>query len=177
MDPYIGEIRLFAGSYAPENWHLCDGTLLPISGNEALFSLIGTSYGGDGRTTFGLPDLRSRVCISQGQGTNLTNRTLAQNGGTETVTLTEASMPSHTHTLNSAGTNATTSTAGTGVTFANTLNGDTMYLNNGAAMATQAIPALTSVGVTGASIPHNNIMPGLGLTYIICTVGIFPQFP
>ena len=105
MDGFIGEIRMFAGNYAPQNWALCDGSQLPISGNEALFSLIGTSYGGDGISTFALPDLRGRIPICQGQGNGLTPRVLGQSFGAEGVALGLSEMPSHTHAL-SAGAQA-----------------------------------------------------------------------
>lgn len=98
-DPYLGEIRLVGFNYAPINWALCDGQLLPISQNSALFSLLGTLYGGNGVTTFGLPDLRGRVPMHQGQGPDLSPRTVGESGGAETVTLTTNQIPSHTHTL------------------------------------------------------------------------------
>ena len=109
-DPYLGEIGLFAGYYTPRNWELCDGQLLQISQNTALFSLLGTTYGGDGQTTFGLPDLRGRAAIHAGTGPGLSNRRLGQKGGAEQVTLTQAQMPSHNHTLSLGG--ATGNTGG-----------------------------------------------------------------
>ena len=175
-NPYIGEIRLFAGNYAPVNWHLCDGTLLPISGNEALFSLIGTAYGGNGVNNFALPDFRGRVGINQGQGTGLSNYTLGQNGGAVDVTLTSATTPAHTHALITAGSAATSPTAGPGVTFANTTGQNVMYINNGASGTTQTSPAATTIGNSGSGLPHENLMPGLSVNYIISLAGIFPQF-
>lgn len=179
-NPYLGEIRLFAGNFAPVGWHACDGTLLPISGNEALFSLLGTTYGGNGTNNFGLPDFRGRVGIHEGQGTGLSNYTLGQNGGALNVTLTTATTPAHTHALNTAGTAATSPTAGSGVTFANTTGQNVMYINNGASGTTQASPAAATVssscGASGAAMPHENLMPGLAVNYIISLNGLFPQF-
>lgn len=176
MDPYIGEIRIFAGNYAPTDWHLCDGTALPVNSYEALFSLIGTSYGGDGVNTFKVPDLRGRLAISQGQGPGLSARPLAQQGGTEQAALDASSMTAHTHALNTAGANAGTATAGPGVTFANTDVQNTMYVNNGATPAPAKVnPAANTIAVTGAGQTHDNIMPSMALNYIICLNGIYPQ--
>lgn len=176
MDPYTGEIRIFAGDYVPTDWHLCDGSALPVNNYQALFSLIGTSYGGDGVTTFNVPDLRGRFAISLGQGPGLSSRALAQQGGTEQAALDASSMTSHTHTLSTAGTAAGTPTAGTGVTFANTVSPNTMYVNDGATPApTKASPAANTIAVTGAGQTHDNIMPCLAVNYIICLNGIYPQ--
>jgi microcystin-dependent protein len=176
MDPYTGEIRIFAGNYAPTDWQLCDGTTLPVSSYEALFSLIGTYYGGDGVNTFNVPDLRGRLAISQGQGPGLSLRPLAQQGGTEQAVLDASSMTAHTHTLNAAGANASTPTAGPGVTFANTAEQNTMYVNNGATPAPNKVsPAAVTIGNAGAGQAHDNIMPSLALNYIICLNGIYPQ--
>ena len=100
MTPYIGEIRAFAGNFAPYGWQLCSGQLISISANEVLFTLVGTTYGGDGVTTFGLPDLRGKALVNQGQAPGLTNRTLGQAGGTETVTLLLSNLPQHNHNVN-----------------------------------------------------------------------------
>src|ERR1700726_881868 len=101
--PYVGEIRIFAGNFAPSGWMFCEGQLLPISEYETLFNLIGTTYGGDGQTTFALPDLRGRVPISMGQAPNTSNYTIGQNGGTESITLSNAQMPQHSHFANKTG--------------------------------------------------------------------------
>lgn len=180
-NPYIGEIRLFAGSFAPKDWHLCDGTLLPIVGNETLYSLIGTTYGGDGIRNFALPDFRGRVGVNQGQGNGLSNYAIGQNGGTPEVTLTSQTSPAHSHTLNTAGTAATTPNAGSSVAFANTTGQNVMYVKDGAPGATKVSPAAATVtpscGNGGAAMPHTNLMPGLSVNYIICQVGIYPSFP
>src|SRR5262245_29652358 len=108
MDNYLGEIRLFAGNFAPRGWRFCDGGLLPIAENDALFNLLGTTYGGDGVSTFALPDLRGRVAIGQGTGPGLTNRPLGEPGGTESVTLVLGQCPAHTHQLFATNAPATT---------------------------------------------------------------------
>lgn len=174
-NPYLGEIRLFAGNFAPQDWHFCDGSVLNIIGNEPLFSLLGTVYGGNGTTTFGLPDFRGRVGVNQGQGQGLTNRVVGQYGGSETVTLTEAAMPAHTHPLNTAGATATTGTAGPTVTFANTTGTNTMYVKAGQSLPYKN-PVATTIASSGGNAGHNNLMPGMGLNYIICLVGLYPQF-
>lgn len=183
-DYYVGEIRVMAGlmsGNAPQGWHKCDGSLLQVSQFQALFALIGTTYGGDGVTTFGIPDLRSRLPMGKGQGvagtTQLTKRILGQNGGTETVALTAATIPSHTHTLNTAGVDATSPTVASGVTFANVTGQNTTYLNATVTggTATPVNPDPATVSNTGANQSHANIMPGMGLYYIIATNGTFPQ--
>lgn len=176
-DYFVGEIRLFAGSYAPENWHLCDGSLVAINTYQALFSLIGTTYGGDGVTTFGLPDLRGRIPISQGQGANLTSRTIGQNGGSETVALQAAQVGTHMHTMRTAGTTATTPTLGSSVMFANTVSTVTQYLKPGLGSAggTAVNPVAATVSNAGNSAPHQNMMPTATLTYIIALNGTYPM--
>lgn len=181
-DPYIGEIRLFAGSFAPEGWHLCDGTVLTVQGNEALFSLIGGTYGGNGTTQFALPDLRGRVPIHQGQGQNpsLTNRVLGQIGGAEAVALTAAQMPAHTHTLNASTGNATTITPSNSVGLAKpTVAGWGQYFaGNTPASDFSLLPMSGSaLSVSGQSQAHPNVMPSLVLTYIICLIGLYPMRP
>ena len=115
MDPYIGEIRLFAGNYAPENWAICDGAQVAVNDYQALYALIGTTYGGNGTTSFALPDLRGRVPIGQGQAPNVTARTLGQIGGTEKVSLNVGQLPPHNHQILATSTAATTSTPGNSV--------------------------------------------------------------
>lgn len=176
MDPYTGEIRIFAGNYAPTDWQLCDGTALPVNAYQALFSLIGTYYGGDGVNTFNVPDLRGRLAIGQGQGPGLSVRPLGQKGGTEQAALDGGSMAAHTHALYTAGNNASTPTAGPSVTFANTAGQNTMYVNDGATPApNKANPAATTIVDEGAGQTHDNIMPCLAVNYIICLNGIYPQ--
>lgn len=169
-EAYIGQIMLFGGNFAPRNWALCQGQLLSIASNTALFSILGTSYGGNGTTTFGLPDLRGRVPFHWGQGPGLSNRVLGEMGGVESVTLTVNDLPSHTHTLRALdGPPDGRSPAGT--VLAVTPQDSAQYSSSApnASMSAQAILA------TGNSQPHNNMQPYLAVTYIICLYGIFPS--
>lgn len=174
QEGFIGEIRLFAGNFAPRSWAFCDGQLLPISQNTALFSILGTTYGGDGRTTFGLPDLRGRVPLGARTGPGLTNRVLGSRGGTQTETLTVAQIPSHTHsaTAHAYNTEGNQSTP-TNNFPAKSGSGDPDY-DNGTANTTLNSGAVT-IGNTGGGSVHNNMQPFLTLNYIICTSGIFPS--
>ncbi len=179
-EPYLGEIRLFAGSYAPANWAFCDGSVLPINSYTALYSVIGTTYGGDGISTFGLPDLRGRIPLSQGQGLGLTPRVAGQNGGTENVTLLTANMPAHNHLVNASTVPATTGAAGPTVVLAaaaSTTSGETDVRYLPAAQTVKATVALNSreAGNAGGGQPHDNIMPSLAITFIIALFGIFPS--
>lgn len=173
MDNFIGDIRLFAGNYAPQGWMFCNGALLSISENDTLFALIGTTYGGDGQTTFAVPDLRGRVPVGQGTGPGLSNRVLSQTYGTETVTLLPTQMPQHSHALNATTATGTSPQPG-GRLFAQT-GLDNLY---GPAPATDPQPqvlAANAVIASGGSQPHDNIMPSMGLNYIIALQGIFPS--
>ena len=162
--PYVGEIRMFAGNFAPSGWMLCDGQLLPISENETLFQLIGTTYGGDGQSTFALPQLQSRVPIHQGNGFNL-----ADNGGVETVTLTVNQIPAHTHPLVGAAVIGD-QISPSGNVSANSFN-VVPYINDVPSGNFNA-SAITS---TGGSQPHENIQPYLTINFIISLFGIFPS--
>jgi microcystin-dependent protein len=166
--PYVGEIRMFGGNFAPAGWMFCDGSLLPISEYETLFNLIGTTYGGDGQSTFALPDLRSRVPVHQGQGPGLSSYTLAQTGGVETVTLTQNQIPIHSHT-------PMASNAGNSD---NPLNNFWANSNTGkpytAAPPTVQMNAAT-IAATGGSQPHDNMIPFLCVSYIISLFGIYPS--
>jgi microcystin-dependent protein len=160
--PYVGEIRIFAGNFAPAGWMFCQGQLLPISEYETLFNLIGTTYGGDGQSTFGLPSLSSRLPIHQGGGF-----TLAQSGGVETVTLTQNQIPSHTHPVI-----ATTNTNTIALPNGNYLaQGPDIYDQNKPGTATMA-PAISTVG---GSQPHSNIQPYLCVDFILSLFGVFPS--
>jgi microcystin-dependent protein len=161
-NPYVGEIRIFAGNFAPAGWAFCQGQLLPISEYETLFNLIGTTYGGDGQSTFQLPDLRGRVPIHQGSGF-----VLAQPGGVEQVTLTTQQMAAHPHTVQ-ATTNSNTASLPGGNFLA---SGPDIYDLNKAGDATMA-PAISS---TGGSQPHNNFQPYLCVNFILSLYGIFPS--
>ncbi len=162
--PYVGEIRMFAGNFAPAGWMFCEGQLLPISEYETLFNLIGTTYGGDGQSTFALPDLRGRVPLHFGNGF-----TLAETGGVETVTLTVSQIPAHSHPLL-----ASTSTATDANAVSNLLSQATgffPYVNVNPSVAMSA----ASIGSTGGSQPHDNFQPYLCVDFIISLFGIFPS--
>ncbi len=168
-EPFAGEIRMFAGNFAPRGWAFCDGQLLALSQNEALFSLLGTIYGGDGRTTFGLPDLRGRIPLHAGTGPGLSARKLGSKGGGETETLTTNQLASHTHDWN-----------------ANTAAGDT-DAPLGKVTAENAAPriyrevaqsqdlASTTIANAGGSQSHNNLMPTLCVHFIVALFGIYPS--
>ena len=166
--PYVGEIRMFAGNFAPAGWMFCEGQLLPISENETLFNLIGTTYGGDGQSTFALPDLRGRVPLHFGtQGGNTLQ--LAETGGVETVTLTVSQIPQHSHPLLATTTLATQQNVAGNVLAEATLFNPYINANPTAPMAPQA------VGSTGGSQPHDNFQPYLCVDFIISLFGIFPS--
>jgi microcystin-dependent protein len=167
--PFLGEIRLFPYNFAPRGWAFCSGQIVPISQNQALFALLGTTYGGDGQTTFALPDLRGRLAVSSGQGPGLSDYTLGQSGGEEAVTLNVNEIPSHNHgvLVNGAGSisasarNRYPGKASAGTVYAN--------LNNGVQMN----PA--TITPTGGNQPHDNVQPYLTLNYCIAMEGIFPS--
>jgi microcystin-dependent protein len=163
--PYVGEIRMFAGNFAPAGWMFCEGQLLPISENEILFQLIGTTYGGDGQSTFALPDLRGRLPIHQGNGF-----ILAETGGVETVTLTVQQIPAHNHAPIAATNNGTATNPG-GNLLATSTSSIQPYIEEGpsAAMNPQMI------GPVGGSQPHTNFQPYLCVDFIISLFGIFPS--
>ena len=164
---------MFGFGRTPNGWQACDGSLLPISQYDALFALIGTTYGGDGQTTFAVPDLRGRLPIHQGQGPGLSNYVIGQRAGTETVTVLPTQMPAHTHTL------VATSGAASAATPANTVlpgsvSGETFYVSD--ITGATALPmSAQSTSLAGGSQPHENCMPTLTVQYCIATFGIFPS--
>jgi len=178
-DQFVAEIRIFPFNFAPTGWALCNGQLLPIAQNTALFSLIGTFYGGDGRSNFALPNLQASVPIAQGQGPGLTSRVVGESGGESAVALLQSQLPAHSHTLQATTTTGTTATAagsqlalaaagggkGSASSVANFYSGNTA---NATAMSPNAI------GASGGGQPHNNMMPYLGLNFCIALQGIFP---
>jgi microcystin-dependent protein len=182
-NPFVAEIRLFTGNFAPKGWALCSGQVLPISQNTALFSLVGTFYGGDGKSTFALPDLRSRVAVGTGQGPGLSNYVIGEQFGAESVTLTAGQLPSHTHTA-TVGTLglAASSAAGdlqspAGGVLAAEATGVTATYSSGPADTTMAAAALTgapAIGLAGSSQPVSILQPYLALTYMIALQGVFP---
>jgi microcystin-dependent protein len=167
-DPFVAEIRIFAGNFAPKGWALCDGQLLPISQNTALFSLLGTFYGGDGKSTFALPDLQGSAPMQQGQGQGLSERFLGEQSGEQTVTLNQSEMPVHTHALN--GTNQLQNLPDPANHTLARANANA-YVTSPASF-TQMNPL--AIGITGGGLPHNNMPPYLTLTFIIALQGIFP---
>jgi microcystin-dependent protein len=162
--PYVGEIRMFGGNFAPAGWMFCDGQLLPISEYETLFNLIGTTYGGDGQSTFALPDLRGRVPIHMGNGF-----TLAETGGTETVTLTLQQIPSHSHVP------LANSDSGTATTPTNNVWAASADLTQYATAPNAAIMNNGAIGPAGGNQPHDNRLPFLCVDFIISLFGIFPS--
>ena len=159
-DNFVGEISLTAFNFAPKGWAFCNGQLMSISQNTALFSLLGTYYGGDGRSTFALPNLQGQAVVGQGQGPGLSDHFIGETGGEESVTLLTSEMPSHTHTTQAAGDQTSVRPAGLAPApggYYGTPNAATMFTNP-----------------TGGSMPHNNMQPYLVLNYIIALQGIFP---
>lgn len=166
-DPFIGEIRMFAGNFAPVGWAFCDGQLQSIAENSALFALIGTIYGGDGQTTFALPDLRGRVPISQGSGPGLSLRTMGESVGVESVTLLQNQMPAHSHSQVASTSPASLSSGPAGAPATPSTN---LYAGGNV----DAVMAPAAVSSAGGSQPHSNMAPYLALNFIIALYGIFP---
>lgn len=168
-EPFVGEIRMFAGNFAPRGWAFCDGQLLAVSQNDALFSLFGTIYGGDGRTTFGLPDMRGRLPLHAGAGPGLSPRRLGARGGAEKVTLTVNQMPSHTHPLQ----------ASTELAQDHDPGGRVLAAGSGINHYTPSSPtsamASNMVTHTGGSRSHTNLMPFLCVNFIVALFGIYPS--
>lgn len=174
MDPFIGEIRIFAGNFAPKGWAFCDGSLLRITQNTALFSLLGVTYGGDGKITFALPNLQGRAAMHWGAGAGLTPRSLGEMGGEPTQTLLLSEIPSHTHVPSAVNGTTANSTTPVGAVWSD-VSGRGSYNVYGSELNTTMHPA--AIGISGRSMPHNNMQPFLGLSYIIAMEGIFPQRP
>ncbi len=193
-DPFIGEIIMFGGNFAPRSWAFCDGQLLAISSNQALFSILGTTYGGDGRTTFGLPDLRGRVAMHPGNGPGLSSRRLGEKGGVESVILNTTQMPAHNHTAT-----ATASGSGTGTAYGTDTQGDNGFTGGktwshvGANLYKDATPSVAmksgnvqldnltvtvdnvTVNNNGGSQAHTNIQPYTCVNFIIALQGTYPS--
>jgi microcystin-dependent protein len=174
-DPFLAEIRIFAGNFAPSGWALCNGQLMPITQNTALFSLLGTTYGGDGRVTFGLPNLGGAAPLQQGQGPGLTERVLGERAGEQTVTLLSSEMPSHTHPPNASSAGGDLNTPGNAVWAPAAIGKVSANIYSTAAPNVAMSPQ--TIGSTGGNQPHNNMPPYLCLTFIIALQGIFPQRP
>lgn len=170
MDPFIGEVKLFAGNFAPRGWAFCEGQLLPISQNSSLFAILGTTYGGDGRTTFALPDLRGRTAIGPGNGPGLSSYREGQKGGVEHVTLNASQMPTHNHTIRAV------TSAGNSTTPTNHVLADSAAFDDEFSNATPNT-SMSSAMVTnaGGNQSHENRQPFLAIYYIIALQGIFPS--
>lgn len=192
MEPFLGQIMMFGGNFAPRGWALCDGQLLPISQYSALFSILGTTYGGDGRTTFGLPDLRGRAPIHAGQGPGLTSYRIGQRGGVEDVTLNVTQIPSHNHfaslndvTLGVSSAEATLHKPEAGSSLAagnlpgsrGAGNPTQMYstATPNIPLASQSVSGNVTVNNTGGNLSHENRQPFLATYYIIALQGVFPS--
>ena len=167
MDPFLAEIRIFAGNFAPKGWAFCNGQVMAISQNTALFSILGTTYGGDGKSNFALPNLQNSFAMQFGQGPGLTYRALGETGGEAIHSLTTAEIPAHTHQLKSDGA-ATTGTPSTGVALG------PASANIYAPLTTPIAMASNAVGIGGGSQPHENRQPYLALSFIISLQGVFP---
>jgi microcystin-dependent protein len=167
MDPFVAEIRIFPFNFPPKGWAFCNGQLLPISQNTALFSLLGTTYGGDGKATFGLPDLQGRAPMHPGQGPGLSLHDLGETGGSETVTLLESEIPSHNHTLRHSTDDAEVNSP-SGASLAKATAG--IYSTS----PPNTLMAANSVAPVGGDQPHNNMMPYLTFNFCIALQGVFP---
>ncbi len=180
MEGTIAEIRMFAGNFAPRTWAFCQNQILSIASNTALFSLLGTTYGGNGQTTFALPDFRGRVPVGNGNGPGLSPYTLGQMGGTETNTISNANFPAHTHPFSGSITMPCTAADGTVDTaignYPAKLTGTDMYAttNNGSGMGNMQLALVAQPAGQANPTPVNNFQPVMGMNYIICMQGIYP---
>jgi microcystin-dependent protein len=178
MEPFIGQIMMFGSNFAPRGWAFCNGQLLSIAQFTALFSLLGTTYGGDGRTTFGLPDLRGRCAIGMGNGNGLTDRRIGAQLGSEVATLNQSEMPAHTHQLLANNTDGNTNDPAN-----NTLAKESVTIErsapafpvNGYNSGAANVGMGASIGNAGGNLAHNNMQPSLAMNYIIALQGIFPS--
>ncbi len=169
-DPFLGEIKIFAGNFAPRGWAFCNGALYPIAQNAALFSLLGTTYGGDGRTSFGVPDMRGRAAMHYGTGAGLTPRRLGERGGETTVTLTSAQLPNHQHSLPVGAPPIDDDVADRHL--ANARGSFAFVVGGGVDAVNMSGAAVTH---TGNGQAHENRQPFLGLNFIIATTGVYPS--
>lgn len=170
MDPFVAEIRIFPFNFAPKGWAFCDGQILPLSQNTALFSLLGTTYGGDGKSNFALPNMQGSAPMHPGQGPGLSLHDLGETGGSGTVTLLESEIPGHSHSLKAVVDPGDVSLPQPGVVLAQTV-GATGYVTGNPALA---LMSLNSLAPTGGDQPHNNMQPYLTLNFCIALQGVFP---
>jgi microcystin-dependent protein len=171
--PFVAEIRIVPFNFAPTGWAMCQGQIMPISQNTALFSLLGTFYGGDGKSTFALPNFQGSVAIHHGQGPGLTDRIIGEVGGSENVTLISTEIPSHSHVLNGDSSAATSQSPTNNLPGA--LPGGRFPQKDYSSAAPAVTMAVNTVLPTGGNLPHNNMMPYLALNYVIALQGIFPS--
>lgn len=172
---FLGQIDMFGGNFAPRGWAFCNGQLMSIAQNSALFSLLGTAYGGDGVVTFALPNLQSCLPVHQGQGNGLSNYVLGQSSGSQNVTLTVNQIPSHIHTLNATQSPATTRQIGSTTLPGQPPAGNYLYAVNGDPPLNFADFNSFACSATGSNFPHSNLMPSLCITFIIALQGVFPS--
>ncbi|WP_295794195.1 tail fiber protein [Mucilaginibacter sp.] len=175
MEPYIGEIKMFAGNFNPRGWALCNGQLMSIAQNSALFAILGTTYGGDGVQTFGLPDYRGRAPMHWGSGPGLTPRVIGEAAGEENVTLLNSNMPIHNHLINASTAQGTVGPPTNGFLATSVDNDSGGNPFNFVTTTPDTTLAPTAVAAAGGSIPHDNMQPYLVVTFIIATEGIFPS--
>jgi microcystin-dependent protein len=171
--PYLGEIRLFAFPRIPSGWFACDGSFKPIAEYEALYTLLGTTFGGDGINTFAVPDLRGRLPIDMGRGAGLTPRALGESSGTENVTLLSPNLPSHSHTFMATTSLGTTNALSSSVELG-TVSGDLMYAKDLTGAHAYGMSP-TAISATGGNLPHDNTMPTLTASFCIAWAGIYPS--
>lgn len=174
-DPFVAEIRIFPFNFAPTGWATCDGQLLPISQNTALFSLLGTVYGGNGQSTFALPNLGGSAAMHPGQGSGLSQRFLGEQGGSDSITLLVSEMPFHTHTASGSTSIGTAQSPGPTVLVGRMEGGANAYQNTTNASLVQMAPQ--ALAPAGGSLPHNNMQPYLTLNFCIAMQGVFPARP
>ncbi|UXI69277.1 phage tail protein [Tahibacter amnicola] len=173
-DPFVAEIRIFPFNFAPTGWAFCDGQLLPISQNTALFSLLGTTYGGNGKSNFALPDMQGNAPMHPGQGQGLSLRDLGEIGGSQFVTLIQSEMPVHTHAMQGQNSNSNLNDPATAV-LARPFGGGNLYKTPSGATVVNMAPQ--TISPAGGSLPHNNMMPYLTLNFCIAMQGVFPARP
>ncbi len=170
-DPFVAEIRIFPFNFAPKGWAWCDGQLMPISQNTALFSLLGTTYGGDGKSNFALPGLQGRAAMHPGQGPGLSLHDLGETGGSETVTLLESEIPAHSHAVQAQNSNSNLNDPA-GAVLARPFGGGNLYKTAAGATVTAIAPE--ALAPAGGDQPHNNMQPYLTLYFAIAMQGVFP---
>lgn len=170
MDPFVAEIRIFPFNFAPKGWAFCDGQILPLSQNTALFSLLGTTYGGDGKSNFALPNMQGNAPMHPGQGPGLSLHDLGEMGGAESVTLLQSEIPAHSHGVMAA----TIDNADSNVPTNNNIGKASTKVFNIATAGSQVQMNPSTIGITGSSLPHNNMMPYLTLNFCIALQGVYP---